>query len=292
MKCNPVYRLILALLILPLTGCASLQYSAAPIEAWVVDAETKQPLEGVIITANWPYADSTFAGRGSDLGQLMVMETVTDKEGRFHFPGWGPRKPERGYMRDNDPQLLLFKSGYEYLRLTNDYSSGKSLEGLHPVWRSEWNGRTVELRPFEIALEKRRKGELEGRRLWARDQCQGKVSLRLIAPEAMEECQAIEEHREALKPAPFPGTVEEEYARDLEDLNNALDHIISAGPEKCNWKKFPNTIRAMHEERKRLIQLGVSKHLSTIDHRILSNDDYYTKKGCGSPKEFFQDLIP
>ena len=44
--------LLLMLLLLPLQSCA-FYYSAAPIEAWVVDAETGKPLEGVIVSANW-----------------------------------------------------------------------------------------------------------------------------------------------------------------------------------------------------------------------------------------------
>jgi hypothetical protein len=64
-----------------------LRHSSEPIEAWVIDAETKKPLEGVIVTANW---ELTGGWEGSyPKGQMMVMEAVSDANGRFRFPGWG-----------------------------------------------------------------------------------------------------------------------------------------------------------------------------------------------------------
>ena len=116
-----VYRLLFALLILPLSGCASLQYSAEPIEAWVVDAETKRPLEGAIVVAHWELKGGLEGGNIQ--GQIMVMESVTDKAGRFYFPAWGPTwhiaSPWWGYLSDSDPELLLFKSGYGYVSVSN-----------------------------------------------------------------------------------------------------------------------------------------------------------------------------
>jgi hypothetical protein len=77
----------LALWALALSACE--RYSADPIEAWVVDASSGAPLEGVIVTANW---QRTGGFEGSyPKGQMMVMETTTDKKGRFQFSGWGPK---------------------------------------------------------------------------------------------------------------------------------------------------------------------------------------------------------
>lgn len=120
------------------------KYSAEAIEARVVDADTKQPLEGVIVTANWELEDSTFAGN-VPVGQLMVMEAVTDRNGRFHFPAWGPRKPSKGGLRNKDPQLLLFKPGYRSRGLVNEFRERMYEE---PVRRSEWSGKTIEMKRF------------------------------------------------------------------------------------------------------------------------------------------------
>lgn len=135
-----------------LPACAMpLSYSAEPIEGIVIDAETKQPLEGVVVTANWQLEQGTVGGN-IQVGQLMVMEAVTDKVGKFSFPTWGPKTTRNSFLVNDDPQLLLFKSGYEYRRLNNPYSSDRELR-LRPVRRSVWDGKTIEVKPFKGALE-------------------------------------------------------------------------------------------------------------------------------------------
>jgi hypothetical protein len=90
---------------LPLAACAAgppSRYSAESLEAWVVDDETSQPLEGVNVVAHW----ALFGGMHTDVvGQLMVMETVTDAQGRFFFPAWGPKKRPQGFLWYADPTL-------------------------------------------------------------------------------------------------------------------------------------------------------------------------------------------
>jgi len=130
-------------------GLFSKGYSAEPIEAWVIDAETKQPLEGVIVTANWQLEEGTFGGN-VPVGQLMVMEAVTDNNGRFYFPAWGPIKPKKGHLVIRDPQLLIFKSGYKHFGLENELAQNYN---KGPVRRSEWNGKKIEMREFKGGLK-------------------------------------------------------------------------------------------------------------------------------------------
>lgn len=147
MKRSAQYLCLILICTSGLPACASpLTYSAEPIEAWVIDAVTKKPMEGVIVTANWQLVEGTLGG-SRPLGQLKVMEAVTDKNGRFAFPAWGPVEVTKGHLVSDDPQLLLFKSGYQYLRLSNQYTSDRELR-LRPVRRSDWNGKTIEMKRF------------------------------------------------------------------------------------------------------------------------------------------------
>lgn len=123
-------------------------YSAEAIKARVVDADTRQPLEGVIVTANWELFGG-FEGN-TPVGQMKVMETITDSNGRFSFPAWGPEPRKRGYLWNRDPQILLFKPGYEYRRLTNEVISKINKASLR---QSEWNGKTIEMKPFKGSMK-------------------------------------------------------------------------------------------------------------------------------------------
>jgi hypothetical protein len=127
---------------LPAYAGFTLYYSADPIEAKVIDVETKQPLEGVIVVAHWELVHGS-PGGDSPAGQLMVKEAVTDKNGKFRFPGWGPKLAVLGHLSDyRDPELVLFKSGYEYRELTNALTG----EDKGARRRSDWYGKTIEMK--------------------------------------------------------------------------------------------------------------------------------------------------
>lgn len=136
----------------PLCACA-VTYRAEPIEAWVVDAETKQPIEGVVVTANWELETGTLGGN-VPAGQLMVMETVTDRKGRFYFPAWGPKdtpatmpNPLKSapHLVNRDPHILLFKPGYRWVGLENDFSADYN---KGEVRKSQWSGKTIPVERF------------------------------------------------------------------------------------------------------------------------------------------------
>jgi hypothetical protein len=114
---------------------------AEPLEAWVVSAENGEPIEGVVVVANWQQKGGVEGG--NDIGQLMVLETVTDRKGRFAFPGWGPKILLTGDIKSDRPQLLLFKNGYQPMALSNfvvsDYGHSITL-------KSDWNGKMIKLK--------------------------------------------------------------------------------------------------------------------------------------------------
>ncbi len=147
-----ILRLLLASTV-ALAGCSSLghrSYSAEPIEAVVVDAQTGQPLEGVIVVAHWELKYGTVGGR-IPVGQLMILEAVTDRDGRFSFPGWGPiTNPTEGHLGHEDPELLFYKNGYRTLGLENRYEVDWRTKPSRRT--SEWNGKTLKMTRFSGSL--------------------------------------------------------------------------------------------------------------------------------------------
>jgi len=122
-----------------LAGCGI--YSAEPITAWVVDADTGAPLEGVHVVATWEVRGGLEGG--NLVGYLKVMETVTDKSGKFHFSGWGPRPNLHfGGVDNSSPSLLLLKRGYEYKATSNRASVTTPTPSR---FTSDWDGKTLRL---------------------------------------------------------------------------------------------------------------------------------------------------
>jgi len=87
-------------------------YSAKAIAGRVVDAETGKSLEGVVIVANWQ-VEGGFLEVGVPIAQMNILEAVTDRNGRYFFPAWGPKEiPIVGVLDQSAPTLQLFKPGY------------------------------------------------------------------------------------------------------------------------------------------------------------------------------------
>jgi hypothetical protein len=121
-------------------------YSAEPIRGRVVDAETRQPLEGVHVVAQWILQTGILHGRTVE--RLHILETVTDATGAYRLPGWGPKpRPALSRLETSDPLLTFFKPGYRPLDRSNNEMHDR------PVRTSRWDGKTIALEPFRGSPE-------------------------------------------------------------------------------------------------------------------------------------------
>ena len=142
-----------ALLLFVLTASASFgcqppqrTYSADPVYARVVDADTDKPIQGVAVVAYWELYQGSITGDGMPCGAANVAEAVTDKDGWFRIPGWGPVKGTCGIMRNGNPLVYFFKPGYEYLRKSSGVGENYTKEvSVAQVW---WNGHSIKLHKF------------------------------------------------------------------------------------------------------------------------------------------------
>ena len=146
-------------------------YFAKDIRATVVDEATGDPVPDVVVVALWELRQIAARPR------LHVAEAVTDAQGRFHIPGWGPKlRPPLAELGDRSPLLLLFKRGFVPLRLHNE--SRARVEQFLPNYRTLptrqlremiswhrgspedalqdciWDGLTLQLEPFRGSPER------------------------------------------------------------------------------------------------------------------------------------------
>ncbi|HZO42617.1 MAG TPA: hypothetical protein VFE97_25605 [Methylomirabilota bacterium] len=83
--------------------------AAGPWKAQVVDAETKQPLEGVVVLAWWTRSVRSFGGPGEEYRDSQ--EVLTDKDGRFAIASrWFWSLNPLVFFRG--PFFAMFKSPY------------------------------------------------------------------------------------------------------------------------------------------------------------------------------------
>jgi hypothetical protein len=113
------------------------------MEAQVLDGATWEPVEGVIVIAQWMSKGGSIEASGT--GYLQVMEAVTDHDGRFRFPGWGPEWA--GFIRDGTPLLSLFKDGYDSKGFDGTQRNSPAKNGVQML-NSAWNGGKIPLVKF------------------------------------------------------------------------------------------------------------------------------------------------
>jgi hypothetical protein len=135
-------------LLASLAACAT-NYGGAPLSGRVVDAQTKQPLEGVIVMQYWELRKPTVVGHSEFAGVLHLEETVSDRQGQYSFRSWGPVSvPFRTVVYPTSPSLYLFKPGY-LLEGQSNFARSRPSEAHEDSrsLRSEWDNHTFELKP-------------------------------------------------------------------------------------------------------------------------------------------------
>lgn len=97
---------LMLILIIPLGWTDTEAGYRGPFEGWIVDAETKEPVEGVVVFVAWLQGHI-------DSGRTDVdsAETPTDARGHFFIPTWWSFNPWKNFTTEG--LVTIFKSGYE-----------------------------------------------------------------------------------------------------------------------------------------------------------------------------------
>lgn len=106
-------RLIKAMMLLQLclviTGCSN-SHTFGPYKGKVIDAETKQPIEGAAVLVVF-YADEP--GPAGSIGHYAdSLETMTDKNGEFRIPEHKVKPEKWRYVLKSGGYFTIFKPGY------------------------------------------------------------------------------------------------------------------------------------------------------------------------------------
>lgn len=141
------YVLSLMVLAILVSSCYR-EWESAGFSGRIVNARDGEPVSGAIVVAHW---DLVGPNEGYPRGQLAVIETITDAEGRYQIHGWGPRRVSgAGRVRGDAPLVHIFKHGFVPVVLTNigpGYTGDRML--APPRIISRLDGQTIQLIPFE-----------------------------------------------------------------------------------------------------------------------------------------------
>lgn len=127
-----------------------------PYEGRVIDAETKQPVEGVVILGTW--SREHISPGGATHTFYDAQETVTDKNGDFEIKGLGLLVMSNVIPMD----ILIFKAGYTYfgvmswseLKSTVKVENNRTIIRLKKLTREERKKNLPPLPPGEAPYKK------------------------------------------------------------------------------------------------------------------------------------------
>jgi hypothetical protein len=144
-----IFILINILGILLVSGCAyGIRYEG-PYSGRIIDADTRKPIEGVVVLGVW-YREIVTPG-GATHNYYDAKETVTDKNGDFTIAGQGLLILSNVIPVD----VLIFKAGYEYLK--SPWESLKRSEYLIKKMKIKWEGNKVTIPLKELTMEGRKR---------------------------------------------------------------------------------------------------------------------------------------
>lgn len=132
--------IVIAILIVVSLGVYFKSCIYLPIEGTVVDAETKQPIEGAVVIVEWTITPTAWLGLPTTYF-YKVIETVSEKNGKFMI---------NGYVLNpvvNKPHLTIYKR--EYIGWNNQYIFPGYKHRTDFKWESN---KVFELEPFSNGL--------------------------------------------------------------------------------------------------------------------------------------------
>jgi hypothetical protein len=115
----------------------------------VIDTDTGEPIEGVVVLGVWYEG---YMGAGGIVHKYYdARETVTDKNGEFSLPGLGARI----MSNVEPPDITVFKAGYSYNALT--WKPGT----LPYKSKIKWEGSKAIIPLRKLTMEERKKRQVD-----------------------------------------------------------------------------------------------------------------------------------
>lgn len=145
------YVLILSILILHfIYGCIPMYVARydSTFYGKIVDADTGEPIEGVVVLGTWYSEFPGIAGPGKKF--YDARETVTDQKGDFSISGKGI-----SVLGNLEPvRIMIFKAGYNYVEGT--WKSFK--ESFYYKDKVKWEGSKAIIPLNKLTMKERKKG--------------------------------------------------------------------------------------------------------------------------------------
>lgn len=131
---KPTIIIIFTVLIIAFIAASSeagwLIYHVPELNGQILDIETKQPIEGAVVVVEY---NKKTMGLGASMSSIMdVRETLTNKDGNFHFHPYTTLIQPFSWQIPTS--FIIFKPGYASLELGAGYFTDEVTKEQSGVW--------------------------------------------------------------------------------------------------------------------------------------------------------------
>ena len=119
-----IITLLVLLFSVAISEAGWLSYHEAALSGVVLDYDSKSPLEGTVVVAEYNKA-AMGLGAGSVSSTIAVRETLTDKNGHFHFPSYTTLIHPFSWQIPTI--LIIFSPGYASVKVDGKYFIGQDV---------------------------------------------------------------------------------------------------------------------------------------------------------------------
>lgn len=125
------------------------EYFIPKIEGWVIDKDTKQPIDGAVLVVERSIEYGIHSSHG---GFLQYQDAISDEKGYYNIPKLGEVKV-KGHINGLSPNIAVFKAGYklEIIHNVADFDEEGFKDRTQFRWNqhSIWDGKKIELEKYE-----------------------------------------------------------------------------------------------------------------------------------------------
>ena len=146
MKMKAIKTFLIISTLLLCAGCANYFRIDGPYKGKVIDAETKQPLEGVVVLGVWNKVQLTVAGPTGHF--YDSIEVLTDKNGEFDIPGKGLMF----FSNVNEMDVVIYKAGFKML----GYGPWSGFKTITARKYTQWDGNKATFQLKKLSHEERK----------------------------------------------------------------------------------------------------------------------------------------
>lgn len=153
--CGALFLSIIGVLV---TSCsAPVHYRSPEVSGFAVDAKTGKPIAGLTVTVSWQAIRRAKYFSEPDMLDIHSATAVTDTNGAFVMPAWGPVSyPCNWRYFLDDPTVSFSKSG-QNLGYGDNQANGTAFDEIQPTpfltvdfGKPSWDGKQLKLPAWKL----------------------------------------------------------------------------------------------------------------------------------------------